>query len=408
MSDLFVAPNAFELLNEVGILDYGARLDANFGKISTVVSAVDDRVTTLEGTTILGQGDAAANIPNLCINGDFTRSYCAPPIESGAWYSATWPYADGGGNAYALVRWADGWFYGEEAGGGVGTSINPFTVNLAAVALDGAYKSIKVGRGSGSPYTGTIYQRLDLYYDLRNFHNRTVQFAVNYNAVNADEFYLEIDDGVTVSTNSALPSPGPSPAGTGTSRVSHTVSSVATKLVVRIVIQDANVAGSELQILYAHARLGSALASLITGTPPPSPIDDVACQLTSFVMHMPAPMFSRGVTDSAATDSNTIIFPLRVPIVAIAASDVKANATVLLNADATVTNMGALGTAPALTLHDGKRWGINSLAPGNTPRVMYNSGKLTLSRSAPDVYPVGLDGFSALDLYLIALSIPSP
>lgn len=282
MSDLFTAPNT--LFNfAIGDTDYIDSLNANNQAIKNVVSGLDDRVQLLELGSPINAADAVANIDNLCINGDFVSSLCGPENNDVPWLDAI-PDFNGTHDTYQ-VKWADAWFFKPDVIDGLDVqTVDVDTVDIGGTgASAGIYPGLlrkmiimaSGGTGGTGAATGVIFQRLDYFYDLERFKGRLLQFAVLYEATRNNEFHLEIDDGVNVTSNVGESRP----AGTASSVVRHIVDPNATKLTLRIVL-DLNAFSDQnqaLKIVRAYGKLGTGLINLSGATPPQKLFIDYYC-----------------------------------------------------------------------------------------------------------------------------------
>ena len=264
---------------------YDVDLAENFEKIDTNFGLQELKLAQLAQADVGLAADAVGNISNMLVNGNFKLAFCSPLDESGA-VGAVPPLSNPAG--IKLVQWCDCWWVDEDAV----DALDVQTVDIPAPPGPGEWfdpeEGLVLKRGSGSGvYTGAVFQRVDLHTDLDNLRGRTVTLGVLYNAVTDDEFYLEIDDGVTTSDNSLVVG-GPSPAGLGgQSRLTHTVDALASKLTVKIVLQvDAPALDADaLVIVQAYMRAGVAPVQLPVAAPPADTARDmfVAQMFTKFM-----------------------------------------------------------------------------------------------------------------------------
>lgn len=253
----------------IGNLDYIARLNTNFASVKSAIELVDQlRQDAAQGGAVNAQ-DAVNNVPNACCNGRFFNNFC----EGDENLLSQMPVINENHMTRRVVD-ADGWFIKPDF-------MDPSADQSTIIGVknttpgDSAEGSIQITPGNMYAYTGaltgTMFQRMDYYWPLEQIRNRNMSFWVNYTAPTTDEFYLEVDDGVTVTNTLAAPG-GPSPDGTNTVFVSHLIDANASKLCVKIVLlKDARALGdpdAPLQIHECYARFGSGTVILPTAVSP--------------------------------------------------------------------------------------------------------------------------------------------
>lgn len=388
----------------VGDLDYITKLNTNFGIVDSGGDLIDGRLAALEGaSSIAATVDAIANIPNLCVNGDFRTTFCGPRTRTSN-YAATVPVLNGT-HGTELVQWADCWYVKPDQVDALLVENTDSTYGTGIVPdpfLDGI--RISQGAAVGSPYTGVVFQRLDYFYDLTLMRDRSMVFSVRYTAATANEFHLEVDDGVAVSSSSL------NSLGSATLRVAHTIDSAATKLVVRIVLdKDAVTGANALMIHFAHARLGVAYASLTAQTPPPKqPFEMWLAQMFTFTAEYNSAFFPE-VWDNVATSNCHEIIQLRVPFVIPDSDDYEAG-IYLAPAGVDPRDIGVLAAPPTLSFTQIRRYGPNyQTAP--TPLVfsaLCEKAIIKLVRTMPpDVLINPITGFYTDEMVAMARIIPN-
>lgn len=256
MAEQFVVPNTLRQftvtpkmppVDQTGQFGYVSSLNANSSALRAVASALDDRITALAlASGVAAQADAAQNIPNLIANGGFNMT----TVNS--------IFGDPPANPVTGVENVEGcpcWFMVPDVAGQIVAEIIDPTVIIPLPQETVALRNgMRIHNNASTPGTGVIYQRVDLFRELELLKGKTVQFGVLYTAFAQDEFHLEIDDGVSVTTNE-LTTPRLSGADQF-STVSHVVSTSATKLVARIVIDTVIPSLSPLTIEFANFRAG--------------------------------------------------------------------------------------------------------------------------------------------------------
>jgi len=249
--------------------DYDVDIKQNFDKVEAEFIQVKTLTDAIAASGQVDASDAVNNVPNLLINGRFNLSLNAPRDENATSGIPSISTENAAGDK--VVRWADCWFVREDSPDALDVVSLDLGSSPTGAEWDDPLDGVEFRRGTGSAlYTGRMYQRLDLHYDLVNMRNKQLNVVAQYTSVTDDEFYIEVDDGVSV-TNNQLQTGGPSPAATsGLSRHSHTISDNATKLTVAIVLQaEAPVTTADsLKILQVFARIGVGTLTLPATSPP--------------------------------------------------------------------------------------------------------------------------------------------
>lgn len=371
-----------------GDTDYIVKMNQNNVAIEAAFTDDDGRITTLEAGTLGGAADAVANIENLCVNGDFLMGFCGADTKANA---ALITVINTNHHAAGIecVKYADGWFVYQDQADALAVE----SVDLNGVSAPGpwGYLHVLPGVAAGSPYTGTIFQRLDNYYDLTSMKGKTLQFSVLYTAATDNEFYLEVDDGVAQTQSSN--------ALTGSNsqiNVTHTINAAATKLTLKIVcIKDAVVAPNALKIHYAHARLGVNTPNLIGLTPPPMSSDEIIkCQLTSVNLEIINLNVAASIDLAGAVETYQNIYALRVPLLFTSDSDLVLT-TIIPASGGDPRDVGALAVPPQFSLLQQHVWGPNCpRSPAAATMFTYEAVLLSITRTIPpDVAPFPANGF---------------
>jgi len=403
MADPFAGLNTFV----AGQLDYIADMNADNGILSAGGILLDGRIASLEAATNLaGAADAIAVIPNLCINGDFKSTFCGPYARASN-YAATVPLANSTYGDIENTQWADCWHVqqaqadallceNQDSSFGDPSVPDPFLAGLR----------IAQGAAGGSPYQGTVFQRLDYFWDLDLMRGKNFVFSVNCTVATLGEFQLIVDDGVGTSTSAAYSS-----TGSITVRVQHSIDAAATRLVVKIVLlKDALAAAAPgvLMIHYAHARLGAGLASLTAQNPPPKlPHEMWMCQMMNFTSeHV-------GVTFPQSDDGGggVAIFThyermqLRVPLMLPLANDLE-SAVYLAGVSGDVRDLAILNVPPTLSFWQDRRYSPNY--PANpAPFLQLEAAEITMVRDiSVDPPLVAATGFYTDEMVAMARIIP--
>lgn len=264
MGDLFTGANdlhEFAVGERANVPD---NLNANFSAVENVVNGLGDRVDAISASTAIDQADAGLNIPNLLANGAFQSAICGGDSPGAV---APTNAADHSGVTTRMVEWCDCWYY-EPTDFDDSPTGDP--ISSIEVTRDETTRELVIAASSEPSYTGPltgfVFQRVDYHIDIEKVRGRSLVFAAQYTALTAEEFYLEVDDGVTQTQSdlSELTSPG-----TGTLQVAHVIAAGATKLTVKIVLnKDADSGVSALRIARAYARLGAGTVSFPAKVPP--------------------------------------------------------------------------------------------------------------------------------------------
>lgn len=387
-----------------GIFDYQTRLDRNFQRMVNVGTIEDGRIVALEAGLIGGAADAASNVHNLLFNGGFLQ-VSSGPLSTASNYIASIPVSNPTYNT-EVVRHSEGWYFFADAGVGGLIVANH---NPALPGAIGAWPGIKVAAGSlGSPYTGYVFQRLDYFLDLDALRGRKIYFGVLYTAVSSGEFYLEVDDGVTQTTNLSTPPA----AGSGRSDVFHTVDANATKLTVKIVFPDDAAATNNLQILYAYAKAGVQAATLMQAVPPIDVArDKVLAQTVSKDIEYAPLVAASSFSNVNKVDEVRLYTHWDIPFIAPASTDI-VTAVYVAGASVDPRDVALLAAAPVITLRGPKRSFINGpRAALATSQVEYFAADLYLYRDqlgALDPNPAPWQfGFYSDELVAFIRNIPA-
>jgi len=384
-----------------GDTDYVDKLNANGGRITAVGSTQDTRISGLEQSSVGGDADAFQNIENLLHNGSFFMTQCGPEAENSAWAS-TIPVDNG---TQELVRWADGWFL--ECDSGVGDVIVE-NVDGTFVGVPCLKYALRLRTGGTGLQTGTIYQRVDTWVDRREFRGKSVRFTIAYTAVALDEFLIEVDDGVDVTQSVSTP------AGSGQVTIQHACNTAATKLTVKIVFL-ATAVTNNLQITYAHLRLGVRPVNLIGYTPPPNIAVETA-RSGMIIRDVLYPTF-RGSGPFTATSEiylERVQFPEPLVTLSGTLADVEFGLYEAYDV-LDVLNIGAVAGSIAPVLIQAKRYGVScNNEPGGdlaADRVWYDALVWSIVRNTalgdPAIAPFSC-GFSATTLMFMYRLIPTP
>lgn len=349
----------YNLLSGAGITDYQSRLDQNFSFSEEALNVLDGRVQTLESASPANAADAINNIPNLIPNGDFQMALCCPndPTASLSGQPSC-PEKHPITDVYQ-VKWADCWWWLDDVQPG---NVEVWNMDFTSGALTTQFHpgfdpaGVKVIESPTAPApsaakTGVLFTRLDYYHDLSLMRDKVIQFQVLYQATIDNSFYLEIDDGVTQSTNQALAG-GPSPTGTGTSFVQHLVDTNATKLTVKIVfVEDAPAAlANATHIQYAYARLGTGTGIAIPSRIPPQWVerDLIYSLMTHRIIEFYRPSWAES-SGGGTVSFITVEMPLGVPLVHHALAELVQN-VYLAGDSGDARDMAKLASAPAWSL----------------------------------------------------------
>lgn len=387
-----------------GDTDYITNLNSNFTTIENVGTTQDVRIEGLEQANVGGDADAFQNIPNLLHNGSFIMSLCGPENEDDS-YVADIPDNDG---TRELVRWADGWWLQcDEAVGDVVVE----SVDTMISGMSGLRRALRLKAGGSGVNTGKIYQRVDLWVDLRELKSKSVRFSVAYTAIGDDEFSITVDDGVETSTEDSTP------AGSGQVSVTHTVDANATKLTVYITFTLEAVANN-LEISYAHLRLGNRTVNIVGYIPPPDIVaETIRSQMVTRDLVYDDVVFASSFEDANVEEAH-VTESFEVPFIA-SGDYIRYDSYLEGFSPSDDRDLNDLSWAsdpsfPDLTLVNKKRWGVNCESAPGAPAdkdcyngvTWYMKRDITTAGGDSDISPA--TGFAVYFFIIMLRLIPLP
>lgn len=390
---------------------YDVDIFENFSKVETNINLLQSTLNFIQQAGEVNAADAVNNIPNLLVNGEFNLSVCAPEDEDASSGQVMVPTQAASGEK--LVRWADAWFVDEDAV----DALDVQSLNLDTGPDSGDWQDpyngivLKRGTTASGVFTGMVYQRVDLFADLQNLRNKTIQLGVRYTAATDNEFYLYVDDGVTQSDNNVAGS-DPSPAGSGTSRLDHTVDANATKLTIGIVLMvDAPADDLDALVIHqAYCRVGVGTFALPVGSPPAQTARDLVCaQMLSRQIRMDNVLVG-SAKDASGYEDAVMAFPLDVPILNLGTGVTQATAYIAGSTGTDQRYAGTLTNPPAWSLtHLRRPWLNRASGDSMSTSGYYHGVQVLFRRVAGDPALSGVaDGFQADTMGVAVSVIPAP